>query len=92
MPEEKFHSIFRYHRILEAAKEHFKTIDVNDIDSTSILNWLLDLGLEKFIEYRLVETLMFRLRDDLWRWKEVKKMPEEEEETEEEEEEESEED
>jgi len=53
-------------KILEAAKKHFETIDVNEINFMSVSHWLVDLGLGKYIKYRFFEKLAFRLRDDLW--------------------------
>jgi len=63
---EELDSIFEYDKILEAAKKHFETIDVNEINFMSISHWLVDLGLGKYIKYRFLEKLAFRLRDDLW--------------------------
>ena len=66
---EEFDMIFEYDKILEAAKEHFKTINANDINFMSVSHWLVDLGLGKYVKYRFVEKLAFRLREDLWKWK-----------------------
>jgi len=66
---EELDSIFEYDEILEAAKKHFETIDVNEINFMSISHWIVDLGLGKYIKYRFLEKLVFRLRDDLWQWR-----------------------
>jgi len=66
---EEFDMIFEYDKILEAAKNHFETISIGDINFMSVSHWLVDLGLGKYIKYRFVEKLAFRLREDLWKWK-----------------------
>jgi len=68
--------IFEYDKILEDAKKQFENIDANDINFMSVSHWLVDIGLAKYVKYRFVEKLVFRLREDLWKWKkgEVKNM------------------
>jgi len=66
---DEFDEVFKYDKILEAAKQHFETINANDINFMSVSHWLVDLGLGKYIKYRFVEKLVFRLRQDLWAWK-----------------------
>lgn len=68
---EELDSIFEYEKILEAAKKHFEKTDPNDINFMAIAHWLGELGLGKYIKYRFLEKLTYRLREDLWRWRKV---------------------
>jgi len=68
---EELDRIFEYDKILKAAKKHFGTVNSNDINFMSVSHWLVDLGLGKYIKYKSLENLAFRLREDLWRWRKV---------------------
>lgn len=58
-------SIFEYEKLLEDAKKYFMGREVN---SKSIEEWFFDIGLSKYIHYPIVEKLMFKLRQDLWKF------------------------
>jgi len=63
---EEFDMIFEYDKILEDAKKHFEGKNINFM---SVSHWLVDAGLGKYVKYRIVEKLAFRLREDLWKWR-----------------------
>ena len=66
MKREEIQQIFNYEQVLLDAKKEFEH---KEVDSNSIFGWFNELGLTKYIRYDPLETLMFKLRDDLWKHK-----------------------
>lgn len=70
--EEEADMVFEYDKILEDAKKYFENIDSRDINFLSVSRCIVEIGLGKYVKYHFVEKLAFRLRQDLWTWKEQK--------------------
>lgn len=69
--EEEADIIFEYDKILEDAKKHFENTDAGNINFMSVSHCLVEIGLGKYVKYHFVEKLAFRLREDLWNWKDT---------------------
>ncbi len=69
--DEETETIFEYEKILKGAKKHFADIDAGDINFMSVSHWLIGIGLGQYVKYHFVEQLAFRLRQDLWKWKDI---------------------